>query len=201
MSPRVLSVGELDEAAALLAGGAVVGIPTDTVYGLAANPVDDAAVAALFAAKRRPGAVPVAVLCASESQARTLATSWPPSAARLAARFWPGPLTLVVDAPAATAVRLGSARGLGLRVPADEVCRSLLGRTGPLAVTSANLHGDLPAATALELAAALGDEVAAVVDAGRRGGAVSTVVDLTSSVAAVLREAALSAAEVLGELR
>ncbi len=198
---RTLSVDELAVAAELLAAGRIVAIPTDTVYGLASRPDDDDAVAALFAAKRRPGVVPVAVLCASEAQARGLATQWPASAARLAVRFWPGPLTLVVDAPAASTKRLGAAHGIGLRVPNDDVCRALLRLTGPLAVTSANVHGDEPATTAKEVAQSFGDEVAAVVDAGTRDGAVSSVVDVTSSVAAVLREAALKSEDVLRELR
>lgn len=198
---RVLGVDELAEAADLLSGGAIVGIPTDTVYGLAALPSDPDAVAALFAAKLRPGAVPVAVLCSNEDQAAALLRRWPPAAARLAARFWPGPLTIVVDAPPSLAARLGAPRGVGVRVPDDKACLALLELTGPLAVTSANLHGDAPATTAEQVARAFEGTVAAVLDDGARDGVVSSVVDVTSSVAAILREAAVASADVLGQLR
>jgi tRNA threonylcarbamoyl adenosine modification protein (Sua5/YciO/YrdC/YwlC family) len=198
---RTLRSGELDEAAALLAAGHVVGIPTDTVYGLAACLGDPAAVDALFAAKDRPASLPIAVLCADEASARMVASSWPPGAARLAARFWPGPLTIVVPADQDVAARIHATAGIGLRVPDDATCRALLSLTGPLAVTSANRHGADPAATAPELSEGFdGGVVLAVLDAGRRGGVVSTVVDLTVSPARVVREGALASAAVLAVL-
>ncbi len=189
MSVRRLAPDELEVAAALLAGGAVVGIPTDTVYGLAAH-LADAALEALFAAKRRPDDVPVAVLCADRDDVATLGATFPPVAERLAAALWPGPLTLVLDAPAALVRRVRAVRGVGVRVPDDEVCRSLLALTGPLAVTSANLHGAPPAETADEVVATFAASgVAAVLDGGRRGGVVSTVVS-TVGRPEVLREGA-----------
>jgi tRNA threonylcarbamoyl adenosine modification protein (Sua5/YciO/YrdC/YwlC family) len=189
----------LDTAAALLGAGLVVAIPTDTVYGLAARLDADAPVEALFAAKRRPASVPIAVLCASSAEAVRLAARWPPAAARLAERHWPGPLTVVVDADPVLVARLGSQRGIGLRVPGDARCRALLARTGPLAVTSANAHGAPPATTAAEVVE-LGAGVAAVVDGGTCGGPVSTVVDLTVAPPTVVREGAVAASEVLGLL-
>jgi len=200
MSLLVLTARELEDAAALLAGGAVVAVPTDTVYGFAARLGDDEAVARLFAAKRRPGSSPVAVLCATGAGARAIATSWPPSAERLAERFWPGPLTVVVDADPSLVDRLGATRGAGVRVPNDATCRALLALTGPLAVTSANLHGEPPATTAGEVARSLAVGVAAVVDDGVRGGAVSTVVDLTGADVLIVREGAISTRDVLGTL-
>jgi len=194
---RVLAAVELEAAAELLASGALVAIPTDTVYGLAARLDDPRAVEALFTAKGRPTSVPIAVLCASPHAARALATRWPPAAAALATRFWPGPLTLVVPTDAALAARVGATRGVGLRVPADATCRGLLGRSGPLAVTSANRHGDRPATSAVAVLDALGAaEVAAVLDAGPRDGEVSTVVDLTGDGAAIVREGAIGTADV-----
>lgn len=186
----------IDEAVELLSLGSVVAIPTDTVYGLAARLDDDAPVARLFAAKRRPASLPVAVLCASAEEAAALAAAWPKSAAALARRYWPGPLTLVVAAPRALAARLGSARGVGVRVPDDALCRALLERTGPLAVTSANPHGVAPATTAAGVAA-VAEGVAAVFDGGTRDGAVSTVVDLTGATPLLVREGALAFAELL----
>jgi L-threonylcarbamoyladenylate synthase len=189
----VLGPTELDVAARLLEQGAVVGVPTDTVYGLAAALGDDDAIESLFAAKRRPDSVPIAVLCATQEQAASLSTSWNHAASRLTRRFWPGPLTVVVEASDELTVKLGARRGIGMRVPADLTCLALLGRTGPLAVTSANLHGEPPSTSAAQVAAAFGDSVVrAVVDDGPRDGDVSSVVDLTSGSVVVLREAALA---------
>jgi L-threonylcarbamoyladenylate synthase len=194
---RVLSasVAGLDDAAALLAEGHVVAVPTDTVYGLAARLEDPAAIDALFAAKHRPATVPVAVLCATTADAVGVASRWPSAAVRLASRYWPGPLTVVVEAPRALVDRLGASVGVGLRVPDDATCCALLARTGPLAVTSANLHGAAPATTAAQVAHLEG--VAAVVDDGPRVGAVSSVVDVTGERPTVVREGAVRAAELL----
>ena len=126
-----------------------------------------------------------------------LVTDIPDNARKLMAAFWPGPLTLVVPTDAALAARVGATRGVGLRVPADATCRGLLGRSGPLAVTSANRHGDRPATAAEAVRDARGAaEVAAVLDAGPRDGEVSTVVDLTGDGAAIVREGAIGTADV-----
>jgi L-threonylcarbamoyladenylate synthase len=189
----------IDEAVELLREGSLVAIPTDTVYGLAARLDEDAPIQRLFAAKDRPASLPVAALCASTEDARALAASWPASATTLAARYWPGPLTLVVDAAPELVTRLGSRRGVGLRVPSDTLCRALLVRTGPLAVTSANPHGAAPVTTADGVLAIL-DGVAAVLDGGTRDGAVSTVVDLTGPSPVVVREGAIPWPELLDAL-
>jgi L-threonylcarbamoyladenylate synthase len=190
------SPASLDRAAELLAAGAVVAVPTDTVYGLAVRLGDAAAIGALLAVKHRPASLPIAVLCATTADAVGLATTWSAGAGRLAARYWPGPLTLVVGADPALAASLGAARGVGVRVPDDAICRALLARTGPLAVTSANRHGAPPATTAAA-ALALGAGVAAVLDGGSRRGEVSTVVDLTAPSPVLVREGALAARDVL----
>jgi L-threonylcarbamoyladenylate synthase len=193
VSVLVLSPTELDVAARLLGEGAVLGVPTDTVYGLAAALDDDHAISSLFAAKRRPDDAPIAVLCATSEEAASLATTWSDAATRLTHRFWPGPLTVVVESSPQLASRLRAGRGIGIRVPADPTCLELLVRTGPLAVTSANLHGEPPSTTAAQVATAFeGSAVRAVVDGGRRDGDVSTVVDLTGGSVAVLREGAIA---------
>jgi tRNA threonylcarbamoyl adenosine modification protein (Sua5/YciO/YrdC/YwlC family) len=195
---RILSGPDaLEDAAALLARHEVLGVPTDTVYGLAAA-LAPAAIDALFEAKGRPAAVPVAVLCASADDAASL-TTLGPAATALAAAFWPGPLTIVVDADPSLAALVRSPRGVGLRVPDDGRCRALLARTGPLAVTSANLHGEPPATTAAALLAALDGRIAAVLDDGPRDGVVSTVVDVIGTPQ-VLRSGALAPDQVLGAL-
>jgi tRNA threonylcarbamoyl adenosine modification protein (Sua5/YciO/YrdC/YwlC family) len=193
---RVLTSNEVDQAALLLSRGGVVAIPTDTVYGLAARCTDDVGVAALFAAKRRPERQPIAVLCASTDAARELTEGWPAGAGRLADSYWPGPLTMVLDAPRLLAVRLGAASGVGLRVPDDELCRELLRRTGPLAVTSANHHGSPPLTTADEVASSFGAQIAAVLDGGTRDGIVSTVVDVRTDELVAVRVGALAIDEL-----
>jgi tRNA threonylcarbamoyl adenosine modification protein (Sua5/YciO/YrdC/YwlC family) len=202
MTCRVLFVDDLDEVAALLARGDVVAIPTDTVYGLAACMADAGAVARLAMLKRRPASVPIAVLCATAADAMAIAATWPTGAGALAGRFWPGPLTIVVPVDEVVARGVGAEHSVGLRVPADDTCRALLARTGPLAVTSANPHGEPPASTAQEVRQAFwGEDLAAVLDDGPREGSVSTVVEVGSDTLAVLREGAIAAVDVLAALR
>src|SRR4051812_26981386 len=130
----------LARAAALLRGGGLVAFPTETVYGLGVNALDAAAVGRLFAAKGRTAHNPLVVHVAEAAQARALAADWPDAAARLAARFWPGPLTLVVRKRAAVpdAVTSGGLT-VALRVPAHPVALALLRAAGlPVAAPSAN---------------------------------------------------------------
>jgi L-threonylcarbamoyladenylate synthase len=194
---EIVSIDELDRVVVLLARGDVVAVPTDTVYGLAAQLDRPDAVAALFDVKHRPRGVPVAVLCATPAQAAALSSSWPRSAQRLATAFWPGALTVVVSCDEALASRLGAELGVGLRVPDDSACAALLARTGPLAVTSANLHGASPCTSAQDVVAGFtGTAVSAVLDGGVRDGVVSTVVDVRPDVPVIVRPGAVSADDV-----
>ncbi len=178
----------IDEAAAVLEAGGVVVVPTDTVYGLAARAEHRGA---LYPLKGRPEGVPVAVLVADAAQAWTLARP-SPLARRLAARFWPGPLTVVCDAEA----RWGEPT-VGVRCPDHDLVRALAARVGPVATTSANRHGEPTPADAAAAAASLLGEVALVLDGGTCEGRPSTVVDATGDEPAVLRLGAI-AAESLG---
>lgn len=160
---------------ALLAGE-VVAVPTDTVYGLVAT-LDNAQ--RLFEVKQRPADVDLPVLCADRAQAQSLAADPLPD---LAAQ-WPGALTLVVRrAPSLTANLGAHAHTVGLRVPDHPVPRELARHVGPLASTSANLHGKPPATTAAEIALDV-----LVVDGGVCNGKPSTVVDCTGPEPRVLR--------------
>ena len=186
---------ELDAAvAALMAGGAVV-LPTDTVYGVATATAVPGSTAALFRLKRRPVDVALPVLCADEAQARALAGAIPPGAEPLVARWWPGPLTLVVPRRPGLDLDLGGPDNetIGLRVPDAPVVRAIARRTGPLACTSANRHGRPTPATAAEAAAELGPGVAAVLDAGPCEGLPSTVVAWDGDERRILRQGALTA--------
>ncbi len=176
-----------DVVAALLVGGVVV-LPTDTVYGLVAVARDHAATAALFALKGRPEGVPLAVLCASVEQALALVDpSVGAPVEAVAARWWPGPLTLVLPRRDGVDLHLGEPAGtVGVRVPDHDLVRAVAARVGPIAATSANRHG-APVAETAAAAAALGDRVALVVDGGTLEGRSSTVVDATAWPWVVLR--------------
>jgi tRNA threonylcarbamoyl adenosine modification protein (Sua5/YciO/YrdC/YwlC family) len=184
------------EAAAVLAAGDVVAIPTDTVYGLAVDPSRPGATALLFAVKGRPDAVALPVLVGEPAVAFGLGVFEGPSA-RLAERFWPGALTVVVRrAAAAGAFELGGDPDtIGLRCPANDLARRLLRTSGPLAVSSANRHGEAPCHSADEVRAAFGDSVA-VLDGGECEGLPSTVVAVSRNGLTCLREGALAMSEL-----
>ena len=183
---------------ALRAGGAVV-LPTDTVYGLAALPADRAATDRLFTLKGRRADVPVAVLCTDAAQALALAE--PAAAAAVeatAGRWWPGPLTIVVQRRAGVGLHLGEPEAtIGLRVPDHPLVKAITALVGPMATTSANRHGQPTPATAADAVAALGDGVALVVDGGPLAATASTVLDATSRTWRVLREGPIAAADLL----
>jgi L-threonylcarbamoyladenylate synthase len=179
----------VDEAVSAVARGALIVLPTDTVYGIGTRPDDEGATAALFAAKERPADLTLPVLVAAVRQAREIAV-FDDRAERLA-WAWPGALTLVLPRTASSAGwdLGGDVDTIGVRVPAHPLALALLARTGPLAVTSANRSGDPPARTCDELVAAFGDRVSVYLcqDAPLEGAA-STVVDLAHGELRILRE-------------
>ncbi|RRD07066.1 threonylcarbamoyl-AMP synthase [Arachnia propionica] len=183
---------------AVLQGQCVV-FPTDTVYGVGAGAFDPEAVARLLAAKRRGRDMPAPVLIAEASMVRALTDELPEAAKALVDRFWPGALTVILPAQRALRLDLGDTEGtVAVRVPDHEGARDLLRRTGPLAVSSANLSGE-PAATTAEAARdMLGDAVAVYLDGGEApGGAPSTIVDFTvQEVGRVLRPGAIGIEEL-----
>jgi tRNA threonylcarbamoyl adenosine modification protein (Sua5/YciO/YrdC/YwlC family) len=187
----------IKEAALALAAGDIVGIPTDTVYGLAADPFRTGASDRLFSVKRRPRSVELPVLVAATDQALSLAVAVPATALRLMDRYWPGPLTLVLPRRPDLNADLGEDDAtIGVRCPAHPVPLALCREVGPLATTSANHHGDAPAATAAEVAEAMGG-VELILDAGPCRGLPSTVVDCTGLEPRLLREGRLPWSEVL----
>ena len=178
-------------AAVALAAGLVVAIPTDTVYGLAVDPRCGGATDALFRLKRRPATLELPVLVAGVAQAEALAGphGLPSLARRLAGRFWPGPLTIVVERRADVGWELGGeGRTIGLRCPAHPVARRLCEVVGPLATTSANRHGQPPITTSSALAAEFGRDVAVVVDGGLCDATPSTVIDVTGGTLRCIRD-------------
>ncbi len=183
----------LDAAAAAIGRGALVLLPTDTVYGVAADAFTPAAVAGLLAAKNRGRAMPAPVLIGEASTLAGLVVQVPEVAHRLAQAFWPGGLTMVLQHAPSLAWDLGDAQGtVAIRLPDDEVARDLLRRTGPLAVSSANRSGRPAATTAAGAVEQLGTHAAVVLDGGPRTSTVpSTIVDCTATTPRLLRVGAV----------
>ncbi|MFB3737718.1 MAG: L-threonylcarbamoyladenylate synthase [Candidatus Velamenicoccus archaeovorus] len=186
-----------DAAAAALRGELVV-LPTDTVYGIGTRPDDPAATARLFEAKERPRELELPVLVPAASEARRIA-AFDARAERLAGRFWPGPLTLVLPRTEESAGwdLGGDPRTLGVRMPHHPIALAVLARTGPLAVTSANRSGHPAPSTCDMLEEAFGDRVAVYLcQEAPLAGRPSTVAALRGGDLAILREGALPAGEL-----
>ncbi len=186
-----------------LQAGQLAVIPTDTLYGLAADAFSPEAVAGLLAAKGRGRDMPVAVLVGSWHTIDGLARTVTPDARELIRAFWPGGLSLVVPQAPSLAWDLGNTNGsVMVRMPLHPVAIELLREVGPLATSSANVSGQPPATTAAPAREQLGDNVAVYLDGGPAPTAIaSTIVDLTGATPRVLREGAVptaAIAEVLG---
>jgi len=177
-------------AAAMLRTGQMVALPTETVYGLAANALDARAVAKIFEAKGRPAHNPIIVHVSSLEMARRCASQWPEAAAKLAASFWPGPLTLVLS-KAADIPGVVTAGGptVGIRWPGHPLMQAVIRECGfPLAAPSANPSGQVSPTNAGHVRRLLGARVPLIVDGGQsQVGIESTVIDLTKQPARVLR--------------
>lgn len=184
----------LEQAAALIRAGKLVAFPTETVYGLGANALDAAAVARIFAAKGRPRQSPLIVHVDSIGMARTLVMEWPDAADRLARRYWPGPLTLVLPKqPSIPDIVTAGLATVGLRVPSHPLALALIRAAGvPIAAPSANPFTGLSPTTAAHVRQSLGDAVDTAVDMVLDGGpsAVgieSTVLSLAAGEPLLLR--------------
>jgi tRNA threonylcarbamoyl adenosine modification protein (Sua5/YciO/YrdC/YwlC family) len=178
-----------------LAGGRVIGIPTDTVYGLACLPDKPAAVARIFELKKRGRDLSIPVLCADIRQAAQLGRlpAW-------AGRAWPGATTLVVRRTAASGPwDLGDdARAIALRVPDHPLVQGLAAELGPIATSSANLHGEATPDTAEGVLEVFGSAIELVVDGGRTRGRSSTVVDCRVTRPRILRQGDVQLGSLLG---
>ena len=179
----------IERAVAAIRRGEVVGLPTDTVYGIGADPMNEQAVARLFELKGRPGHRPIGLLVASLEQAQVIGEIHG-AAADLAAVHWPGALTLVVTPKVILTNWVGDAQRqtVGLRVPDHPVALELLAAVGPLAVTSANRSGGSESLSHQDARAVFGDRVAVYVEGRSPGGESSTVVDVTGGEIVVLRQ-------------
>jgi L-threonylcarbamoyladenylate synthase len=182
-------------AVAAVGGGGLVVLPTDTVYGIGADAFTPSAVSALLAAKGRGRNMPPPVLVGSVRAAAALAESLGAFGQDLIDEFWPGPLTLVFRASPTLKWDIGDTLGtVAVRMPLHPVALDLLRRTGPMAVSSANLHGAPATATAADAQAQLGAAVSVYLDGGPCADNVpSTILDLTGTVPRMLRAGAVAA--------
>ncbi len=194
--------GGIRIAAAALRAGALVAFPTDTVYGVGAHVFLPAAVARIYEAKGRREEKPIPVLLRSADDLPQVAAFPSPQAWRLARRCWPGALTIVLASrPEIPAVVRAGGATVGVRVPDHPVVRALIGAVGaPLAATSANRSGRPSPTTAAEVVAQLGGRVEYIIEGDCPGGVESTVIDLSVDPPAILREGAISRAEVMAAL-
>jgi L-threonylcarbamoyladenylate synthase len=190
---------EIDHAAQLLRAGRLVAFPTETVYGLGANALDAEAVARIYAVKRRPATSPLIVHIASIAMAQSLVATWPEVADLLARRFWPGPLTLVLETridkqPAIPHIVTANLPTVGLRMPAHPIALELIGAAGvPLAAPSANRFTELSPTTSDHVRRSLGAEVDHILEGGPCNiGIESTVLSLTNPVPTLLRPGGIS---------
>ncbi len=194
-----VSEEEMARAAELIRGGRLVAFPTETVYGLGANALDPEAVRCIFEAKERPWASPLIVHVADENMARTVSAEWPATAQKLAGKFWPGPLTLVLK-KAAIVPDLVTAglHSVGVRMPSHPVALELIRRAGvPIAAPSANPFSGISPTTADHVREGLGDRVDMILDGGPTAvGIESTVVALHRAPPAILRAGIITQEEL-----
>lgn len=197
---RLIAAGSpqtVETATTALVSGGIVVIPTDTVYGIAALASHAEAVGRVFALKQRPAGMHLPVLVAGAQQLHLVTADARPAVLALAGRYWPGALTMVVAEATPLADGLGNGDGtVGVRCPDHELVRSIAQVVGPLAVTSANLHGQPTPETAVAVANQLRG-VDLVIDGGIcAGGQASTVVSLTGPVPEVLRAGPIAGIDI-----
>ena len=191
----------VEQALRILRSGGLVAFPTDTVYGVGAVAFDAIAVERLYWAKDRPADKAIPLLLGKASDAASVAEDIPDMALKLAERYWPGPLTLVVRKAPEVPESVTTGATIGIRVPNHAVALNLLQAAGPMAVTSANLSGQAPARTADEVLAQLESRVDLVVDGGTTpGGIASTVVDCTGDVPRILRQGPITLDDIQSTL-
>jgi L-threonylcarbamoyladenylate synthase len=189
----------LEEAATVIRAGGIVAVPTDTLYGLAADPFSDAAVEKVFAVKGRSSERALPLIAADIEQIDSWLSPVPAAGRRLAEAYWPGPLTLLVARPAALAAAVtGGRERVGVRVPAHAVARELCRACGrPLTATSANPSGAPASADPDVVARTIGEGIGLLLDAGlTSGGPPSTIVDVSGREVRLVRPGAIPWDEV-----
>ena len=191
----------IQEALKVLCEGGLVAFPTDTVYGLGVLAFNGEAVEAIYIAKDRPAEKAIPILLGDLDDLPKVISSLPPMAAKLASRFWPGPLTLIVPKNPNLPEAVSATDTVAVRVPDHEVARAILRTAGPMAVTSANISGQPSPVTADEVFAQLGGRIELIINGGKTpGGLPSTLADCTGDEPVILREGPISMRELLSML-
>lgn len=200
MKTSLLSTADpqaIPQALEILQRGGLVAFPTDTVYGVAAGINSPQGIQRLYEAKARSANKAIAVLLGDLDQLDDLTTGLTPSARRLAERFWPGALTLVVPKHPGLPANLSPLPTVGVRMPDHTFARQLMRTAGPLATSSANLSGETNTLTAQQVLEQLDGRIELVLDGGAvPGGVPSTVVDCTQDPPQILRQGALTLAQI-----
>jgi L-threonylcarbamoyladenylate synthase len=202
-SPAHPEISTIEDALEALRAGELVVYPTETFYGIAADPSSKSALKRLFAIKGRDAAKTVAMIAADARSAFSLAREVSPIARRLAECFWPGPLTLVLPAGAQIATELvGSSGGVGVRVSSHPTARALaVGLEKPITATSANRTGESPAKVLADARKALGRKVKVYLEGGTLGSnAPSTVLEVAGNQWRIIREGAVSGSQIAAAL-
>lgn len=196
----------IKRAAAVIRAGGLVAFPTETVYGLGADALNERAVARVFQAKKRTPDAPLIVLVSDRQMLRRVAASVPPIAERLMSRFWPGPLTLTFPASSSVpAIVTGGLEGVSVRMPGNRIALELVRVSDtPIVAPSANLHGRASSISAQHVLQDLGDAIDLVLDAGKVGAGIeSTILDTTQTPPKLIRRGAVSLSnieDVVGEV-
>jgi L-threonylcarbamoyladenylate synthase len=204
VNPRSPEPEAIGRAEAVIRAGGVVCFPTRCLYGLGAGALDAAAVERVYEIKQRPADMPLLVLISRSAQLAELAARVPPMAKMLIERFWPGRLTLVLEAQPLIPARLTAGTGkIGIRLAAHPVARALVEAfAGPITGTSANLSGESGCRQIAELDPRIARQVDLILDGGAlKGGVGSTVVDVTGENPVVIREGDISRPEILAAIK
>ncbi len=204
VDPESCRADDLADAVGWLRAGRIVVFPTDTFYGLAVDPISSVAVRDLFRLKGRASDAAVPLIAASLEQVQALGGRWTPAMSALARTFWPGPVSLICEAPSAIAPDVhGGAGTIAIRVPDHRVARALAGAWGaPVTATSANRSGEPPAASVAQLSDLARDPAVLVVDAGpTAGGLPSTIVDARGEPMVLVRAGAIAWNRVLESIQ
>ena len=181
----------------ILQSGGLIAFPTDTVYGVGALAFDGKAVESIYAAKDRPVEKAIPILIGDPEHLEKIGTNIPNAARRLASRFWPGALTILVPKREDLPEAVSANSTVGVRVPDHDVARALLRAAGPMAVTSANISGAQSPVTAQDVHEQLEGRIALIIDGGRTpGGVASTLVDCTAAELKILREGPITLEEL-----
>jgi L-threonylcarbamoyladenylate synthase len=205
MQTLMLPAGDpesITQALSILQAGGLVAFPTDTVYGVGALAFDGTAVESIYAAKDRPVEKAIPVLLAGVEELEKVAAKVPPMARRLAILLWPGPLTLVVPKTASLPEAVSGSSSVAVRVPDHPAALALLGKAGPMAVTSANRSGEPSPASASDVMRQLGGRIPLILDGGSTpGGIPSTLLDCMGNKPVILREGPIGLSQILEALK